>query len=79
MPKNVPSLKPKQLIKLLEQGGCTFYREGKGDHSLYIRIVEGNRRVAPIDIGAKEMSPAYVLRIFRQFGFTDAEIEDLLK
>lgn len=79
MPKNVPSLKPKQLIKLLEQGGCTFYREGKGDHSLYIRMIEGNRRVVPIDIGAKEMSPAYVLRIFRQFGFTDAEIEDLLK
>ena len=79
MPKNVPSLKPKQLIKLLEQGGCTFHREGKGDHSLYIRIIEGNKRVVPIDIGAKEMSPAYVLRIFRQFGFTDTEIEDLLK
>ena len=79
MPKNVPSLKPKQLIKLLEQGGCTFHREGKGDHSLYIRIIEGNKRVVPIDIGAKEMSPAYVLRIFRQFGVTDTEIEDLLK
>jgi hypothetical protein len=25
------------------------------------------------------MSPAYVLRIFRQFGFTDEEIEHLLK
>ncbi len=24
------------------------------------------------------MSPAYVLRIFRQFGFTDEEIEHLL-
>jgi hypothetical protein len=24
------------------------------------------------------MSPAYVLRIFRQFGFTDEEIEQLL-
>lgn len=32
MPKNIPSLKPKQLIKLLEQAGCTFHREGKGDH-----------------------------------------------
>jgi hypothetical protein len=27
----------------------------------------------------KEMSPAYVLRIFRQFGFTNTEIENLLK
>jgi hypothetical protein len=33
----------------------------------------------PIDLGAREMSPAYVLRIFRQFAFTDEEIEDLLQ
>jgi hypothetical protein len=25
------------------------------------------------------MSPGYVLRIFRQFGFTDEEIESLLR
>ena len=79
MPKNIPSLKPKQLIKLLKEGGCTFYREGKGDHSLYTRIVEDKTRVVPIDLGAGEMSPAYVVRIFRQFGFTDEEIENLLK
>ncbi|WP_414569568.1 type II toxin-antitoxin system HicA family toxin [Nostoc sp. CCY 9925] len=78
MPKNIPSLKPKELIKLLEQAGCTFHREGKGDHRLYTREIEGQRRVVPIDMGAKEMSPAYVLRIFRQFGFTDEEIESLL-
>jgi hypothetical protein len=29
-------------------------------------------------MGAKEMSPGYVLRIFRQFGFSDKEIESLL-
>ncbi len=63
----------------MEQGGCTFHREGKGDHRLYIREVDDSRRVVPIDIGAREMSPAYVLRIFRQFGFTDEEIEDLLQ
>jgi predicted RNA binding protein YcfA (HicA-like mRNA interferase family) len=79
MPKNIPSLKPKQLIRLLERAGCVFYREGKGDHSLYTRTVEGKVRVVPIDIGAREMSPAYVLRILRQFGFTDEEIEVLLK
>jgi predicted RNA binding protein YcfA (HicA-like mRNA interferase family) len=79
MPKNIPSLKPKQLIKILEQGGCTFYREGKGDHRLYTRTLEDEARVVPIDMGAREMSPAYVLRIFRQFGFTDEEIEDLLQ
>lgn len=52
MPKNVPSLKPKQLIKILENGGCAFYREGKGDHRLYTRQVEGQRRVVKIDMGA---------------------------
>lgn len=78
MPRNMPALKPKELIKLLEKGGCTFYREGKGDHSLYTRKVEGQRRVVPVDMGAGEMSPAYVLRIFRQFGFTNQEIESLL-
>jgi hypothetical protein len=30
-------------------------------------------------MGEKELSPAYVLRIFRQFGFTDEEIENILK
>ncbi|BAZ51350.1 hypothetical protein NIES4103_39990 [Nostoc sp. NIES-4103] len=79
MPKNIPSLKPKELIRLLEKGGCTFYREGKGDHRLYTREVESQRRVVPIDIGAGEMSPSYVLRIFRQFGFTDEDIERLLR
>jgi predicted RNA binding protein YcfA (HicA-like mRNA interferase family) len=79
MPKNIPSLKPRELIRILEQGGCNFYREGKGDHCLYSREVEDRRRVVPIDMGAGEMSPAYVLRIFRQFGFTDEEINSLLQ
>jgi len=79
MPKNIPSLKPKELIRLLESGGCKFYREGKGDHRLYVRYLENQKRVVPIDMGAKEFSPLYVLRIFRQFGFTDSEIEIFLK
>ncbi|WP_017304583.1 type II toxin-antitoxin system HicA family toxin [Spirulina subsalsa] len=79
MPKNIPSIKPRQLIKLLEQSGCQFYREGKGDHCLYIRVLEKTKRIVPIDMGAKEMSPAYVLRIFRQFGFTDEEIDNIIK
>ncbi|HEY9690832.1 MAG TPA: type II toxin-antitoxin system HicA family toxin [Oculatellaceae cyanobacterium] len=52
MPKNIPSLKPKELIKLLEKGGCKFYREGKGDHRLYVREFKEQRRVVPIDMGA---------------------------
>jgi predicted RNA binding protein YcfA (HicA-like mRNA interferase family) len=79
MPKGIPSLKPRELIALLERGGCRFYREGKGDHRIYSRLVEGKKRIVPIDMGAGELSPPYVLRIFRQFGFTDNEIETLLK
>jgi len=79
MPKNLPSLKPKQLIKILERSGCVFHREGKGDHRLYAREFEEETRIVPIDMGAKEMSPAYVLRIFRQFGFTDEEIEEMIR
>ncbi|MBI4778231.1 type II toxin-antitoxin system HicA family toxin [Candidatus Desantisbacteria bacterium] len=79
MPKNIPSLKPKELIRLLESAGCKFYREGKGDHRLFVYYVQGTKRVVPIDMGAKELSPPYVLRIFRQFGFTDEKIEIILK
>jgi len=56
MPKNIPSLKPKKLIKILEKGGCQFHREGKGDHRLYRREFENQNRIVPIDIGADEMS-----------------------
>ncbi len=79
MPKNIPSLKPKELIRILESGGCAFLRQGKGDHKLYFRYHEGTKRVVPIDMGANELSPPYVLRIFRQFGFSDGEIEALLR
>ncbi len=65
MPRNVPSLKPRELIRLLEAAGCSFYREGKGDHRLYVRIVGGQKRVVPLDMGAREFSPVYVLRILR--------------
>jgi len=47
MPKNLPSLKAKQLIRLLKSGGCKFYREGKGDHKLCnhgYRLLDGAHR-----------------------------------
>ncbi|KJR41737.1 YcfA-like protein, partial [Candidatus Magnetoovum chiemensis] len=58
---------------------CVYYREGKGDHKIYMRYYEGKKRIVPIDMGAKEFSPFYALRILRQFGFTDSEIEYLLE
>ncbi len=41
-------------------------------------VVAGQKRVVSIDMGIREFSPVYVLRIFRQFGLTDQEIDDLL-
>ena len=79
MPKNIPALKPKEMIRMLQSIGCSFLREGKGDHTLYVRHYGGKKRVVPIDMGAKELSPPYILRIFRQFGLSDDEIESLLK
>jgi predicted RNA binding protein YcfA (HicA-like mRNA interferase family) len=78
MPRNIPSLKPRQLLRLLREAGCTYYRQGKGDHRLYMRMVEGHKRVVPIDMGATTLSPVYVLRILRQLGFSDEEIEHIL-
>jgi hypothetical protein len=46
---------------------------------LYVRYIEGKKRVVPIDMGEREFSPPYVLRIFRQFGFNDDDIEALLR
>ena len=79
MLKNLPSLKARQLIRLIESVGCEFCREGKGDHKLYVRHTDGKKHVAPIDMGEQEFSPPYVLRILRQFGFTDDEINELLR
>lgn len=72
MPRDIPSLKPRQLVRLLEKAGCRFYREGKGDHRLYVRYAEGRKLVVPIDMGLAELSPVYVLRILRQLRFTGA-------
>ncbi len=79
MPRKLPALRPRELVRVLVGAGCTYLREGKGDHRLYVREVEGGRRIVPIDMGADELSPLYVLRILRQFGFTDPEIDRLFE
>jgi predicted RNA binding protein YcfA (HicA-like mRNA interferase family) len=78
MRRSIPSLRPRELVRIIKNGGCGFYRQGKGDHEIYIRIFREGRRIVPIDMGASELSPPYVLRILRQFGFTDEEIDELL-
>lgn len=75
----LPSLSSKDLIKLLEEGGAIFVRQGSTDHAIYSRTVEGKRFSAPVQMGKKSLDPVYCKRLLRQLKFTDAEIESILK
>jgi len=74
MPK-LPSISSNKLVKLLNKGGAVFVRQGKTDHAIYSRMVQGNRYSAPVQMGKKTLDPIYCKRIFRQLRFTDEEIE----
>jgi len=78
MPK-VPSMSSKALAKLLERGGAVFVRQGKTDHAIYSRKIEGKRYSAPVQMGKKTLDPFYCKRVLRQLKFTDEEIQNLLK
>lgn len=77
MPK-VPSMSSKELVKLLEEGGAVFVRQGPTDHAIYARIIGGIRYSAPIQMGKKTLDPVYCKRVLRQLRFTDEEIKKLL-
>jgi len=78
MPK-LPSISSNKLVKLLNKGGAVFVRQGKTDHAIYSRMVQGNRYSAPVQMGKKTLDSIYCKRIFRQLRFTDEEIEKLLQ
>ena len=78
MPK-LPSMTSKELTKFLEKGGAIFVRQGKTDHAIYSRVVEGKRYSAPVQMDKKTLDPIYCKRVLRQLKFTDEEIEELLK
>jgi predicted RNA binding protein YcfA (HicA-like mRNA interferase family) len=69
----------KKLTKLLEKGGAVFVRQGKTDHAIYTKTVEGKRYSAPVQMGKKTLDPVYCKRVMRQLKFTDKEIKSLLK
>ena len=70
MPK-LPPLKPKQVIRALEQAGFLFIRQ-KGSHQIYIK----DRIVITIPYHNKELKKGTLRHIIKQAGF---EIEDFLK
>jgi predicted RNA binding protein YcfA (HicA-like mRNA interferase family) len=72
------SISSAKMVKLLNNGGAILVRQGKTDHAIYSRMVEGNRYSAPVQMGKKTLDPIYCKRIFRQLKFTDEEIEKLL-
>ena len=78
MPK-LPSMSSTELTKLLVKGDAEFVRQGKTDHAIYSRIVEGKRYSAPVQMGKKTLDPIYCKRALRQLKFTDEGIEELLK
>ena len=78
MPK-LPSMSSTELTKLLVKGDAEFVRQGKTDHAIYSRIVEGKRYSAPVQMGKKTLDPIYCKRVLRQLKFTDEEIEDMLR
>jgi len=77
--RKLPSISSNKLIKLLNKGGAVFVRQGKTDHAIYSRMVQGNRYSAPVQMGKKTLDPIYCKRIFRQLRFTDEEIEKILQ
>jgi len=78
MPK-IPSMTSKQLAKLLERGGAVLVRQGKTDHAIFSRMVEGRRYSAPVQMGKKTLDPIYCKRVLRQLKFGDEEIKRLIK
>jgi predicted RNA binding protein YcfA (HicA-like mRNA interferase family) len=75
----LPSMSSRQLTNLLERGGAVLARQGKTDHAIYSRVVEGRRFSAPVQMGKKTLDPVYCKRVLRQLKFSDGEIQQLLK
>lgn len=69
----------KKLVKLVKDAGACFVRHGKGDHDIFERMSDGQRRAAPIQMGKQELRPEYCLMVFRQLGMSDEDINDVLK
>ena len=77
MPK-VPAMSSNELAKLLEKGGAILVRQGKTDHAIYARIVQGKRYAAPVQMGKKTLDPIYCKRVLKQLKFEADEIDELL-
>jgi predicted RNA binding protein YcfA (HicA-like mRNA interferase family) len=79
MRKKIPPMSSRELVRLVVNSGAYFKRHGKGDHDIFERVVGGTKRAAPIQMGKRELRPEYSLRVFRQLGLADEDINRILE
>lgn len=78
MPKKIPAMSSKKFVALLEKGEVTFVRQRKTSHGIFQRIKGKRVYRAPVIMNKGELSPKYIKLVFRQLGFSDKEIDNLL-
>lgn len=78
MPKKIPSMSSEKFTKLLKKGGAVFIRQKGTSYGIFERVKGDQIYRAPVVMGKHELSRKYIKLVFRQLGFSDEEIYDLL-
>lgn len=76
--KKIPALSSKRFVSLLEEGGAVFVRQRKTSHAIFQRVKGRKVYRVPVVMSKEELSPKYIKLVFRQLGFSDEEIDNLL-
>ena len=78
MSKKIPPMSSQKLVRLLDQGNARFVRQSGTSHAIFEREKDGRMYRAPVIMAKNDLSSKYVRLVFRQLGFTDAEIDALI-
>lgn len=71
----LPSLKPKEVVRALKQGGFVEARQ-TGSHLILVHKL--TKKIIPVPIHAKEMKRGLLMGIIKQSGLTIEEFFKLL-
>jgi predicted RNA binding protein YcfA (HicA-like mRNA interferase family) len=74
--EKLPAVKPKELIRALEQKGWKLDRV-RGSH--HILVHETERRALPVPVHGRELKTGTLAAILRIAGVSRDELRDLLK
>ncbi len=74
---NLPALKPKRLLSILQKAGWNVVRQ-KGSHVQLKHLNKPRFRVT-IPYHNEDLAPGTINSIIKQMGITKKEFEDLLK